>query len=113
MPSLFSMSGPVTMFQVWFIVYVYLLPILLYAAWASLSLMDMAESKDGGSHWGAAAAVILVPLVGGAWYLLARARTLTRPARVAAVVAGLIVWFIPLFIAIWLVGRPLGPKALS
>ena len=111
MPSLFSMSGPVTMFQVWFIVYVYMLPILLYATWAGLSLMDMAESKQGG-RW-AAVIVIVLPLVGGAWYLLARARTLSRPARLAAVVAGLIVWFIPLFTAIWLVGRPLGPKALG
>ncbi len=112
-PSPFSMSGPVTMFQVWFIVYVYLLPILLYAAWASLSLMDIIETRDANRHWPAALAVILLPLAGGAWYLLMRARTLHPTGRIAAVVLGSIVWLIPLCIAVWLVGRPLGPKALN
>jgi hypothetical protein len=113
MPSLFSMSGPVTMFQVWFIVYVYLLPILLYATWASLSIMDIAETNDPNTRWGAALAVILLPLVGGAWYLLTRARILRRTGRIAAVVVGSVVWLIPLCVAVWLVGRPLGPKALG
>ncbi len=112
-PSLFSMSGPVTVFQVWFIVYVYLLPILLYAAWASLSIMDMIEAKDAKPPWAAALAVILLPLIGGAWYLLMRARALHPTGRIAAVVLGSLVWLIPLSIAIWLVGRPLGPKALT
>jgi hypothetical protein len=113
MPSPFSMSGPVTLFQVWFIVYVYLLPILLYATWASLSIMDIIEQKGAEVPWGAALAVMLLPLAGGAWYLLARARVLQRAGRVAAVVVGLVVWLIPLCVAIWLVGRPLGPKALT
>lgn len=113
MPSLFSMTGPVSVFQVWFIVYVYLLPILLYATWASLSIMDIIEAGDPDTRWGTVAAVILLPLVGGAWYLLIRARTLTPTGRIAAVVLGSIVWLIPLCFAIWLVGRPLGPKALS
>ncbi len=110
-PSMFSMSGPFTLFQVWFVVYVYMLPILLYAAWASLSIMDLIEANDG--KWAEALAVILVPLLGGAWYLLRRARKLHAGGRIAAVVVGSIVWLIPLCIAIWLVGRPLGPKALN
>ncbi len=113
MPSLFSMSSPTTWFQVWFVVYVYLLPILLYAAWSALSLMDIVESGKDRTSLGAILAVMLIPLLGGGWYLIARARVLTRTARLAAVVLGSLAWLIPLAVAIWLVGRPLGPKALT
>jgi hypothetical protein len=108
---MFTMSAPLNAFQVWFVVYVYMLPIMLYGAWAALSVMDIVEANDG--RWGAILAVILLPLVGGAWYLLMRARILDRTSRVAAVVLGSLVWLVPLFVAIWLVGRPLGPKALN
>jgi hypothetical protein len=54
-----------------------------------------------------------LPLIGGGWYLLTQARTLRPTARIAVVALGSIVWLIPLCTAIWLVGRPLGPKALS
>jgi hypothetical protein len=40
MPSMFSVSSPAKLFQVWFVVYLYLLPFLLYATWASLAIMD-------------------------------------------------------------------------
>jgi len=111
MPSLFSMAHPFTAFQLWFVVYVYLLPILLYGVWASLALMDLMDSKQASLL--AALTVILLPLVGGAWYLLRRARSLSPTARVATVVIGALVWLIPLIVALWLVVRPLGPKALS
>jgi hypothetical protein len=112
MTSLFSVSSPVTVFQVWFVVYVYLLPFLLYSSWAGLSLIDLAES--GGSNavpW--AIAVISLPFVGGALYLLFRARALGKPLRYAAVVAGALAWLVPLMAALWVAGGPLGPKALS
>jgi len=111
MPSLFSMAHPFTAFQLWFVVYVYLLPILLYGVWASLALMDLMDSKQASLL--ATLSVILLPLVGGAWYLLRRARSLSPTARVATVVIGALVWLIPLIVALWLVVRPLGPKALS
>jgi len=111
MPSLFSMAHPFTAFQLWFVVYVYLLPILLYGVWASLALMDLMDSKQASLL--AALSVILLPLVGGAWYLLRRARSLSPTARVATVVIDALVWLIPLIVALWLVVRPLGPKALS
>jgi hypothetical protein len=111
MPSLFSMAHPFSAFQVWFVIYVYLLPILLYGVWASLSLMDVVDSKQASLL--TALSVILLPLAGGAWYLLRRARTLSPTARVATVVIGAVLWLIPLIVALWLVARPLGPKALS
>jgi hypothetical protein len=111
MPSLFSMAHPFSAFQVWFVVYVYLLPILLYGVWASLALMDLMDSKQ--ANLLTALSVILLPLVGGAWYLLRRARTLSPTARLATVVIGAVIWLIPLIAALWLVVRPLGPKALN
>jgi uncharacterized membrane protein YhaH (DUF805 family) len=113
MPSLFSLAIPITAFQIWFVVYLYLLPFLLYATWASLAIMDLGERADdtGRVRWGAL--VILVPLVGGAWYLLTAAKTLKRSSRFAIVISGLFVWLLPLAIGLWLAGGPLGPKALS
>ena len=113
MPSLFSPAMPITAFQIWFVVYLYLLPFLLYATWASLAVMDLGERPDdtGRIRWGAL--VILVPLVGGAWYLLAAAKTLKRSSRLAIVLTGLFVWVLPLAVGLWLAGGPLGPKALS
>ena len=107
------MANPLTGFQIWFVVYLYLLPLLLYSAWAALAFMDMGERTDssGRAAWGAF--VILVPLVGGAWYLLTAATSLRRCARFAIVFSGLIVWLLPLALGVWLAGGPLGPKALS
>lgn len=113
MPSLFSLANPTTAFQVWFVVYLYLVPLLLYASWASLAFMDLSERVDGTGRTGWGAFVILVPLLGGACYLLTAATSLRRPARIAMVVAGLVVWLLPLAVGVWLAGGPLGPKALS
>jgi hypothetical protein len=110
-PSMFSVSSPASLFQVWFVVYLYLLPFLLYATWASLAIMDLCERGD--HPLGLTAFVILVPWLGGGWYLLSVARTLKRSARIAIVLTGLILWLLPLAIGLWLAGGPLGPKALS
>ena len=113
MPSLFSPALPMTAFQIWFVVYLYLLPFLLYSTWASLAIMDLVERGDDSGRAGWGALVILLPLVGGAWYLLTAAKTLRRSSRTAIVVTGLFVWLLPLAIGLWLAGGPLGPKALS
>lgn len=112
MVSPFTLGSPLTVFQVWFVVYVYLLPVMLYAAWAGLGLMDLAESRSrGGAGW--VLAILLLPLVGGAAYLLVGARALSRPLRLAAVIVGALAWLVPLAVALWIAGGPLGPKALS
>lgn len=102
-----------TAFQIWFVVYLYLLPFLLYATWASLAVMDLVERADDPGRIGWGALVVLLPLVGGAWYLLAAAKMPRRSSRIAIVAAGLCVWLLPLAIGLWLAGGPLGPKALS
>jgi hypothetical protein len=113
MPSMFSISAPANLFQIWFVVYIYLLPFLLYAAWASLAMMDLDELGESPARLGWAAFVILVPLLGGGWYLLGRAQSLKHSARIAIVVTGLVVWLLPLAVGVWLAGGPLGPKALT
>jgi len=112
-PSLFSLAHPASAFQIWFVVYLYALPLMLYVAWTTLSIMDLVESRAAGSRWAAGVIVILLPLIGGAWYLLMHSRVLARPARLATVLVGAGIWLVPLAVAIWLVGGPLGPKALT
>ena len=113
MPSLFSVSSPATAFQWWFVVYLYVLPFMLYASWAALSLLDLNERATEGSRWLWGAVVLLLPVFGGAVYLLTSARSLRPTARYAIVFAGLLVWLLPLAAGVWLAGGPLGPKALS
>ena len=113
MPSIFSLMNPANGYQVWFTIYLYCLPLLLWAAWASLSLIDLGESTEGSCRAGWAAFIILVPLLGGACYLLGAARTLRRSPRVAIVVTGLLVWLPPLIYGVWWASGPLGPKALT
>jgi hypothetical protein len=111
MPSLFTLGQPASLFQAWFVIYLYLLPILLCAAWTTLAFLDLAEARDRTLGW--AVAVMLVPLVGAGLYLLTRAETFTANGRRAIVIAGLVIWIVPLAVGIWLGGGPLGPKALN
>jgi len=115
MPSLFSVSSPATAFQWWFVVFIYVLPLLLYASWAALSLLDLDERGRSGEPASAAwaVAVLLLPLIGAAAYLLGSSRHLRGSSRFAIVLGGLLVWLIPLIVGVWLAGGPLGPKALS
>jgi hypothetical protein len=106
------MSSPTTVFQLWFVVFLYALPVMLYAAFAALSFMSMSEGKGGGSRALWAAIVLLVPILGGAAYLVGPADAGRKATRRAVVISALIVWLVPLAVGIWLAGGPLGPKAL-
>ena len=113
MPSPFSLAVPMTGFQVWFVFFLYLLPCLLYATWAALAFMDLGGRTQDAQRIAWGAFIILVPLLGGACYMLRAATSLRRTSRIAIVIAGLIVWLLPLAVGLWLAGGPLGPKALS
>jgi hypothetical protein len=110
-PSLFSLGQPASLFQVWFVVYLYALPILLWTAWTTLAFLDLGEARDSAVGW--AVAILVVPLVGAGLYLLTRAESFTATSRRAMVLAGLVIWVVPLAVGIWLGGGPLGPKALT
>jgi hypothetical protein len=111
LPSLFSLGQPASLFQAWFVIYLYLLPILLWAAWTTLAFLDLAEARDRSLGW--AVAVLLLPLIGAGLYLLTRGESFTATGRRAMVIAGLLIWVLPLAVGIWLGGGPLGPKALN
>jgi len=111
LPSLFSLGQPASIFQVWFVIYLYALPILLWTAWTVLAFLDLADARNRALGW--AFAVLLVPLIGAGLYLLTRAQTFTATSRRAVVLAGLVIWILPLAVGIWLGGGPLGPKALN
>jgi RsiW-degrading membrane proteinase PrsW (M82 family) len=113
LPSLFSLSQPASLFQVWFVFYLYALPLLLYGSWATLSLIDIAETADKRPRALVVVLILALPLLGGAWYLLRHPSRANRSARLASVIGGALVWLLPLLVGVWLVGRPLGPKALD
>jgi plastocyanin len=107
-PSLFTFSAPTTIFQVWYVGYSYLLPILLCAAWLILSILNISRSGIRSS-----AVLLLIPLIGGGLYLISAREREGRTARIAAVVVGTVIWLVAVIGAVWLGGGPLGPKALS
>jgi hypothetical protein len=105
---LFTFSTPTTIFQVWYVGYSYLLPILLCAAWLILSILNISRSGIRSS-----AVLLLIPLIGGGLYLISAREREGRTARIAAVVVGTVIWLVAVIGAVWLGGGPLGPKALS
>jgi len=113
LPSIFSMTPPANSYQWLCAIYCYALPIMLYGAWAAVSLMDMFDSPPTRRSVAWGLAVLLIPIAGGAAYLIARAASLTTKARLAMVVGGLLVWLVPLAVGLSLAGGPLGPKALN
>jgi hypothetical protein len=92
LPSIFSLSPPANGYQWLFAIYCYAMPILLYGAWAAVSLMDMFDSPQSRAPVGWGLAVLLIPLAGGAAYLLARATSLDDEVASGDGVVGLLVW---------------------
>ena len=91
--SILSFVTPWRLNTVLFGVYDYLLPMMLYCAWSAVAFLDLADRADqepgSASRWGAA--VLLLPVAGAAAYLLAGRPTLSRVARLATVIGGLVV----------------------
>ena len=90
------MSGvPITSPNVWqllFQLYGYLMPFVLYAAWAALAIKDI-DSNDkvqGRSKYMWIAIVYLVPFFGVLIYHLAGPSLISRSTKIAAIGGGLI-----------------------
>lgn len=91
--SVMSLFTPLRINGVLFGVYDYLVPIMLYCAWSTLVLLDLAKTEGADRtrvvRW--AAIVLLIPVVGAAAYLLGAKSELRRPIRIGAVAGGLAV----------------------
>lgn len=91
--SILSIITPWRLNTVLFGVYDYLLPIMLYCAWSTMALLDLADRAERepgvATRW--SAAVLVVPMAGAAAYLLAGRPLLSRTTRLAAVLGGLTV----------------------
>ena len=110
-PSFTILTQPVHVYDVLYQICIYLFPVGLWFAWTVLAFLDLAEKKFAdGLAW--AAAVLLLPLLGGGAYLLMRATGFSRAGRLAIVCAGLGIWLMALAVGLPHVLGPLGPKAL-
>jgi hypothetical protein len=91
--TILSFVTPWRLNTVLFGVYDYLVPIMLYCAWSTVAFLDLADRAErepgAARRWGAA--VLLLPAVGAAAYLVAGRSTLSRAARTATLIGGLVV----------------------
>ena len=113
MPTVLSLGQPATAFQFAYMLYLYGLPLLLWAAFAFCVLEHDAERLRSGAAprvWLTLLAILL-PLVGAVFVLLGSAETRRRYGLV--VIVGLLAFLLPLAVGLWLAGGPLGPKALG
>lgn len=81
--------------------YATVLPAMLAVAWLAVALADL-RRNDGlgrGARGGWAAAVVLLPAIGPAGYLLGAAR-LARPVAVSLVVGGVVAYLVVLAVTI-------------
>jgi len=92
MHGLFTMFVPLSVNSVLFGAYDYLLPLMLYIAWSTLSFLDLAQTpQPQGRTMGWAAAILLLPFLGAAAYLLSAATAISRTTRLGVVIGGLVV----------------------
>ncbi|MEI6459160.1 MAG: hypothetical protein WCP04_09525 [Pseudomonadota bacterium] len=113
MPTLLSLGEPATFFQFTYMVYLYGLPLLLWAAFAWLVIEEQERRAVAAEKVQPLQLLValLLPLVGAVCVLLAIPRT--RRAHGLVILIGLLAFLLPLAAGVWLAGGPLGPKALG
>lgn len=91
--TILSVFMPLRINTVLFGVYDYLLPIMLYCAWSTLALLDLARAGETSRArtFGWTLAILAVPLLGAAAYLLLGGSTLARRVRLGVVAGGAVV----------------------
>lgn len=74
--------------------YGYAFPLILYVAWVVLALWDLARREDvsGGRRIGWSAAVLVLPVIGPAGYLLAGGSAIPRGMRYFLVFGGIVIY---------------------
>jgi hypothetical protein len=80
--------------------YGYLLPLLLYVVWSALAMWDIGRRKDlsTAAVWSWVLAILVVPVLGAAAYLLAGSSQIARPLKLATVLGGAAAYAIVLLI---------------
>ena len=91
--SIVSLLTPWQFNTVLFGVYDYLLPIMLYCAWSTVAFLDLADRAERepatATKW--SAAVLALPVIGAAAYLILGRSGLSRVTRLTMLLGGLAV----------------------
>lgn len=90
--SIFTLISPFTRNTVLFGLFDYVVPIMLYCAWSALAFIDLARSNgEKGRTWRWSLAILLLPVVGAAAYLVFGSSQTARRSGVTFVTGGLAV----------------------
>lgn len=90
--SIFTLITPFTRNTVLFGLFDYVVPIMLYCAWSALAFLDLARSKgDQGRTWRWSLAILLLPVVGAAAYLVFGTVNRARRTGITVVISGVAV----------------------
>ena len=90
--SIFTLISPFTRNTVLFGLFDYVVPIMLYCAWSALAFIDLARANgDKGRTWRWSLAILLLPVIGAAAYLMFASSQRSRRAGVTFVTGGLAV----------------------
>ncbi len=84
--------------------YLYIFVIVLYCVWSTLAFLDLAQVENDGTNriWLWSGLVLLVPLVGGATYLLVAPSTISRHTRRTIVLGGIAILAVAYgYTAVW------------
>ena len=87
--SIFTLITPFTRNSVLFGLFTFVFPVVLYCAWSALAFLDLSQNGtiQRGRVWRWSAAILLLPLVGAAAYLVANPGP-SRASRLAVVAGG-------------------------
>ena len=90
--SIFTLFMPFTRNTVLFGLFDYVMPIMLYCAWSALAFIDLARTNgEKARTWRWSLAILLLPVVGAAAYLVFGSSQTARRTGVAFVSGGLAV----------------------
>jgi hypothetical protein len=101
-----SLASPPGFFQIFFGIYGYFLPFMLYAAWSTLAFWDLARREDMGKAKGTVwvFVVLLFPFVGAIVYHAFGGSPIPEWLRISVVGGGLLVYVAVLVLGISVIG---------
>jgi len=90
MSGVLSLFTPLSIPSIVHGLYLYIFVIVLYSVWSTLAFLDLAQVENGGTKrtWLWSGLVLLVPLLGGAIYLMMAPSKVPRHTRFTIVLGG-------------------------